>query len=229
MKSGMKLSVVFTAVAILVTGCGQSDQASTSTSSTQPAAAQPQASQNSSEKPIDGFRSFKFGMKPSELAKLSECGPLDYGVYNEEKHSQMGFNNEEVYYKDKLEFRCKENVSGNESVVRLTFNNQYQLVNVGISHGTFSQEKLDSLIQGLKEKYSLSSAPTDVSIAALNTNVQGSASWFFASNSVELNVQRFRNQRNEIVPFITVFYHDAISGKEAFKNSQKGNLSSGDL
>lgn len=204
---------------------------SAGTSPSQPATStQPQSPQKSSENTVDGFKSFKFGMKPSELAKLTECGPLNYGIYSEEKARQFGgFISEENYYKDKLEYRCTADVSGINTLAELAFNDQSKLESVGISHGTFSQEKLDSLMNGLKEKYSLTSTPSDVSIATLNTNIQGSASWFFANNSVELKVHRFFNQLNAIVTFIRVIYHDANSGKEAFKNSQKGNISSGDL
>lgn len=83
MNAGMKLTAVYVAGAILVAGCGQSNSGSAGTSPSQPAApAQSQSSQSSPQKfsvnSIDGYKSFKFGMKPSELAKLAECAPNDY-------------------------------------------------------------------------------------------------------------------------------------------------------
>lgn len=99
MKVGMKLATVYVAAAILVAGCGQSNSGSAGTSPSQPAAAaQSQPSQNSPQKTsvnsVDGYKSFKFGMKPSELIKLAECPSSQADTYEKtkEKINEIGTN-----------------------------------------------------------------------------------------------------------------------------------------
>lgn len=312
MKVGMKLATVYVAAAILVAGCGKSDSssagtnssqaASANTSSSKPAATQSQSPlpQKSSGDSVDGYKSFKFGMKPSELSKLAECGPNDYnyedevkmaeaqvkaaenerkGIFNEidskiaaeedvliKVESQMGGAKADVirekisqlkteystldkihadkkerikYLKKEVEtlksdshkedyyskhLHCKVNFAGEEAKPKLIFNDQKRLSSVGIDVGSFNQTRFDSLNKNLQEKYPLSSAPSDVALATYNQDIKGTASWFFAGNGVELKVSKEGFLTN-----MSVHYHDAISAKEAFKASQKGKVSSGDL
>lgn len=250
MNAGIKLAAVYVAVAILVAGCGQSNSGSTGTSPSQPAAAQPQSSQSSPQKTseitIDGYKSFKFGMKPSELAKLEECAPNDYdeqiansivkltekqgalSPYDEKILDELK-NNKEGSYSEIL--HCKVNFAGEvRGVYKLNFNHQMQLERVVLNMGDFLQERKDSLIKELSGKYPLSSEPSDLDIAAFNKRETHQISWLFANGSVELLTYDWgKGMYDKATLWTLLAYNDAMSAKRQSDLAHKGQVSSSDL
>ncbi len=256
----MSATASLIAILISISGCGKKDEPTTSpTSSNQPVASVIPVTTASVK--VDGYKSFKFGMKPSAVAKLPECTKdydgliaqkeadeknnlqdtihsVENNILNDNDMSPEQKADKEQLIKLQSELNQKSNkeallsqvlscsieLSGEPTSIILNFNDQLQLQTISMSLGVFTQEKLVSLVKNLQEKYTLVSSPSDVDMANVNKVKSGKASYFFANNSVELQIFNYNNSK-----YISLSYHDAGSSLRAVKEAQKGNASKNDL
>lgn len=281
--------------ALMLVGCGKSN-GNSATAQTTNATPTTQASNV-----VDGYKSFKFGMKPSEIAKLPECAGTDYdeGLKMSLAHAETKLadfltdwksnpnhkgefptaendsweDNVTNYkeYKADVEFNkgnneerlarllhCTINFTGLDIVMSknirdakyiaeqsysakqvelmtlssmffgkgiIEFNKEIKLQEMAFPAGDFIQEKLDSLIKALNDKYTLSSSPSDVDVATVNSKANSSASWFFENNSVQLMVV----SANDSSKHMFLIYHDAKSTQAELDLNKIGKAGSSDL
>lgn len=243
-------------------GCDKAPQASQSKEIT------PQTQQATpSQTVFYGYKSFKFGMKPSALLKLAECAPSERSLIKdpsksktelEKKKLEGTLTGREDFDLERLTelvsakdpeavllskfavpteysaFECYLDFAGErisaqfeESSIadaQLIFNSENRLSAIAIPAGMYSTEKLQSLLQGLKEKYSVFSSPSEVDLAEFNQKNSSAVSWLFANGNVELKIIRGYRYTT-----FKLLYNDQASAKDAINKSQRGKVSSGDL
>lgn len=196
------------------------------------------------EKPVDGYKSFKFGMKPSELAKLQECAAVNYeeaiakAIADKEKYAasfsanepgaleanklleQLKNDSEGTYAKL---LQCNIEVFGENTNPSFVFNENNQLSSINIP----LKKADDKLRDVLAQKYSLFSSPAELEISNLNSG-QGVVEWLYAHGAVDLRIISMLGQ-----VAIYLDYNDPTTAKktltEVQQAAQKGVPNSSDL